>query len=512
MSLTLRLASAAVLAAFFAACGSSSPPPPPCDVAAQSGCASGLVCEPVTGGTPGCFEPVRVSGKVLDQATGAGISGARVVALDVDGAPSSAVAVTASTGLVGAYTLQVPVERAGDGKPVARSITLRADAQGYEPFPSGLRLSLPVALGGAVHGTGAWTVSSSLTDLALLALVSPRPGTIAGTVARPASGAGVLVVAEETTTGAASTAVPDAGGTFRIFNLANGTYAVRAYAQGVQYQATPASVTVAVGSEPTVSLTLVPGAATATVTGGINIVSGGGLTSPTTSVILALASTFDPVWVRGDAPAGLRASGITSTWSIAGIPDGTYKVLAGFETDYLVRDPSSIGGTAILDLQVVNGVPLALDGVTSAANLGDFKVTSAVRLTAPLPGADGSCQALTLPVDPAALPPGSCTASVPPAIGWAPFSSQDYFEVTVRDERGAVAWQAQVDKGASGTVYGSAVGLAGVQVELVAPVPLVAGSSYQVKVAAKNSPKTPGGPEETLSVSEDLLGVFTWSP
>ena len=134
-----------------------------------------------------------------------------------------------------------------------------------------------------------------------------------------------------------------------------------------------------------------------------------------------------------------------------------------------------------------------------------------MQLTAPLPGADGSCQALTLPVDPAALPPGSCTASVPPAIGWAPFSSQDYFEVTVRDERGAVAWQARVDKGASGTVYGSAVGLAGVQVELVAPVALVAGSSYQVKVAARNSPK-PGVPEETLSVSEDLLGVFTWSP
>jgi hypothetical protein len=31
-------------------------------------------------------------------------------------------------------------------------------------------------------------------------------------------------------------------------------------------------------------------------------------------------------------------------------------------------------------------------------------------------------------------------------------------------------------------------------------------------VAARNDPKTPGGSEETLATSEDLLGVFTYLP
>lgn len=512
MTVTSRLAGLASAALLLAACGSSSTPPPSCDVAAQTGCASGKACEPVTGGAPGCFDPVVVTGKTFNMETAAGVGGVRVVALDVDGAPASAVAISASTGTVGPYQLRVPARRSADGTPAGSSVTLRADAQGYEPFPSGLRVSLPVALGGAVLSGGKWTVSSSLTDIGIRPLAIPQLGTIAGTVARPASGVGVLVVAEETTTGAASTAVPDASGAFRVFNLANGTYAVRGYAKGLQYLATPATVILNGGAEPTVALSLVTGAATASVSGSIGVVAAGGLADPTTSVILVLASTFDAARIRGDAPAGLRAAGITNTWSISGVPDGHYRVLAGFETDYLVRDPSSIGGTAVLEFQVVSGVPLAMDGVTSAANLGSFKVTKAVQLTSPLPGTGRACGTLALPVDPAALPPGSCSASVPPAIGWANYSSQDFYEVTVVDERGAVAWQVKVDKGASGTVYGAAVGASAVQQEVVAPATLQAGRTYQVRVAAKNNPKSPGGVEEVLSTSEDLLGVFTWLP
>ena len=501
------LASASLL---LAACGSSSTPPPSCDVAAQTGCGSGQACEPVTGGAPACFDPVVISGRVFNMETAAGVGGARVVALDVDGAPASAVAISSSSAPVGAYQLRVPARRTAGGTPSGSSVTLRADAQDFEPFPSGLRVSLPVALGGAVQSGGKWTVSSSLTDLGVFPLAVPRPGTIAGTVARPVSGAGVLVVAEETTTGAASTAVPDAAGAFRVFNLANGTYAVRGYAKGVQYLASPATVTLNGGAEPTVTLSLVAGAATATVTGNIGVVASGGLTDPKTSVILVLASTFDAARIRGDAPAGLRIGGINGPWTISGIPDGQYKVLAGFETDYLVRDPSSIGGTAVLEFQVVSGVPLGMDGVTSAADLGSFKVTKAVQLTAPLPGTGGACETLAPPpVDPAALPAGSCSTSVPPSIGWANYSSQDFYEVTVVDERGAVAWQAKVDKGAFGTVYGAAVGASGVQQEMRAPVGLVDGRAYQVRVAAKNNPKIAGGAEEILSTSEDLLGVFT---
>jgi hypothetical protein len=501
----------AVLALTLAACSSGKKE----TTCYESGCPSGFVCEAVTSASPACFEPVLVRGRVFDLATDAGLDGARVVALDVDGGPASAVVISATTGTPatpGTYELRVPAERAADGTPVS-AVTLRADRAGYQSFPSGLRVALPVATNGATHEAGKWVVSSSQTGIGLRSLPGAPTGSIAGTVRLPSSGVGVLVVAEKTTTGASATAVPGSDGSFRIFNLADGTYEVRAYARGVQYAPAPATAAVDVaGSQPEPSVAFNPvAAATATVGGSMIFASTGGLTDPKTSVILVVASTFDEARVRGAAPAGLRAGNIIGPWSIAGVPDGHYRVLAGFETDYLVRDPSDIGGTAVLELQVVNGVPLRMDGVTSAANIGSFKVTDAVQLTAPLPDPSGACATLPLPTDPAALPAGAClTAVADAAIGWDSYSSQDFFEVTVVDELGAVVWQAQIDKLATGTTYGSTG--AEVDATLVSAAPLEPGRTYQARVAAKNFPKTAGAAEETLSSSEDLLGVFTYEP
>lgn len=501
------------LAATAAACGSKSSGP--CDVAAQAGCEAGLVCEPVVGGSPACFDPVVVTGRVYDLAAGSGLADARVVAVDVDGAPASRIGTSAPAAapVPGAYALALPSARNADGSPAAASFTLRADRPGYETFPSGLRQALPISTTAAVHGTGRWTISTPQTDLGLSPLAAAPAGQIAGALTLPASGAGVLLVAEETTSHAGLTAVPGSDGAFAFFNVPDGTYEVRAFAQGVNYA--PATVVITGGvPAPTTLALAAAGAPTATVSGSVNFVSGRAW--DLTSVLLVVASTFDPVRVRGATPAGLKAGGVASTWTIAGIPDGHYRVLAGFETDYVVRDPSDIGGTAVLEFQVVGGAPRLMDGVTSASSLEAFKITGAVRLTAPLRDASGACTsipAVSLPADPAGLIPGACVeADAAPAFGWEGFSSQDFYEVRVLDELGAVAWHARIVKGATGTVYGAATGTAGVEATLSAPAALVAGRTYQVKVAARNDPKTPGGVEETLSVSEDLLGVFTYQP
>jgi len=501
VTVTSRLACLASAALLLAACGSSSPPPS-CDVAAQTGCASGLACEPVTGGAPGCFDPVVVSGKVYDLATAGGLGEARVVALDVNGAPASTVALSNTLGTVGAYSLRIPAERAPDGKPVA-SVTLRADAQGYEPFPSGLRVSVPVALGGAVHGGGTWTVRTSQTDLGLQAIPGAPAGRISGSVAHPPSGAGVLVVAEAG--GAGLTAVPGSDGSFTIFNVADGTWQLRAYVPGFNYA--PVTVTVAGGvATPSPVAFVAPAAtpATARVAGSVQLVSSTAWNQ--TSVLLVVASTFDATRIRGVAPAGLRASAVTGSWSIPGIPDGHYRVLAGFETDYLVRDPSDIGGTAVLEFQVVGGVPLLMDGATSAATLQGFKITGAVRLKAPLPDATGACGTLTgFPASPAALLPGACTTtSAAPTIAWETYPATSVYELTVVDDAGAVAWQARVDRNASSVAYGA--GTAPVTGTPVAPAPLVAGRTYQVHLTSVPVGGVP------LSTSEDLLGVFTYLP
>src|SRR5207247_2420213 len=94
-----------------------------------------------------------------------------------------------------------------------------------------------------------------------------------------------------------------------------------------------------------------------TVSGDVNIVNPGAGTA--TSVILVVESTFDDALARGDTPPGLRAPAppaapnVTGAFSIDGVPDGRYVVLAGFENDNLVRDPdTSIGGTQIVHQQV----------------------------------------------------------------------------------------------------------------------------------------------------------------
>jgi hypothetical protein len=505
-----HLALLAVALAAAVACDDSRKPGT-CDLAAQSGCDAGLRCEEVVGGLPGCFDPVFVTGRVFDLASGVGLASARVVALDVDGAPASRIGLSAAATepVPGAYALALPVPRLAGGAPAPASFTLRADRSGYATFPGGLRTALPVSGAVAVHGTGRWTIATSQTDLGLSALPAAPAGQVAGTVSLPAAGVGVLLVAEETTSHAGLTGVPGSDGAFTIFNVPDGTYQVRAFAPGVNYG--PVTVVVDAGvAAPASAALAITATPTATVGGSVQLVASTAWNQ--TSVLLVVASTYDPARVRGVAPPGLRASGITGTWSIAGIPDGHYRVLAAFETDYLVRDPSDIGGTAVLEFQVVNGAPRLMDGTTSAATLQGFKITGALRLTAPLRAADGSCTtvaAASLPVDPAGLLPGACTtASAAPAFGWETYAATDLYRVTVVDEQGTVTWQADVDKGSSSTSYGAAVGTAGVSATLVPPQPLVAFRTYQLKVA---SLKTTGG-GSTLSSSEDLLGVFTYGP
>src|SRR5690606_6121726 len=88
----------------------------------------------------------------------------------------------------------------------------------------------------------------------------------------------------------------------------------------------------------------------------------------------------------GPVPFGLRAPepgvapNVGSAWTITGVPAGTYKILAAYENDGLVRDPdTSIAGTDILELTVSAGMDVDLQD--------SFKITEALAITSP--GADG---------------------------------------------------------------------------------------------------------------------------
>ncbi len=453
----------ASLASSLAACGGDDDSS--CDPLAQSGCGEGLVCEEVRDGTPACFAPMIVRGRVFDLADDAAVAGARVVALDENGSPAGAVAISAADG---SYELRVPTPRAADGSPEAADLTLRADAPTYQTFPSGIRQALPLDTGSPVLEDGKLIVESALTDLGLIALgAGAGTATIAGTVEAPPSGLGVLIVAE-TSSGAGGatgyTAVADRDGDFAIFNLPAGSYSVTAYVQGASYA--PASVELAADADERVDLAL-DGRALGTVDGTVQIVNapGGSLTT----VLLVVESTFDETLARGFAPPGLRVPGaglpadVSGEYQFTGVPAGRYVVLASFENDGLVRDPdTSIGGTSILHIDVVGGQATTVDG---------FKVTEALAIIGP--GAEG---------------PEAVTGA--PMLRWQDDSSEDAYDIVCFDALGDIAWQTSI------------AGLSGEDPALPYGGPaLQPGMYYQFRVTSMKD----GTP---ISRSEDLRGVF----
>lgn len=447
----------AVLAMLVAGCGGDDGT---CDAVDNTGCDDNQACEVVQGGEPTCVAAVVVTGRVFDLETNTGVGGARIVALDANGAAMSFVATSAADG---AYTLAIPTARASGGAPAESfKLTLRADASGYLTFPSGIRPALPFDTSTAVLTDGSYQIKSALTDVGLLKLAAGGPGvgTIEGTIADNATHASVLVVAEAN--GVGYTAIAGRNGEYSIFNVPAGAAGVAAYARGHNYVGKTA--TVSAGGTVKVDLD-VSDAAASTVTGSVSLVNPQRGTA--TSVILVVESTFKANLARGEAPPGLRAPNpgtapdVNGAFSITGVPAGRYVVLAGFENDNLVRDESGGGGTDIVHQQVTAGQDVTIGT--------GFKVTGSVDIVGP--GAAGP-QMVT----------------VAPTFTWLDDSSEDRYAVTVFDSYGTVVWEGGTPKSVVTLPYGGPA--------------LKPGMYYQFRVQSIKDPAT------VISRSEDLKGVF----
>ncbi|MFS8070488.1 MAG: carboxypeptidase-like regulatory domain-containing protein, partial [Byssovorax sp.] len=421
----------------------------------QTGCAVGQACEEVEGAMdPACFAPVSLQGHVIGALDSKPIAGARVVASDADGAAVSTVAIS---GADGAYSLTVPAKRDAKGAPVQVSYTLRADAKGFLTFPLAPRVALPIDIATAA-GTPP-VLKSAATEIALIPLATTTGlGSVTGKVVADRPG-GTLVVA------GGSTGIADFSGNYEVFNVAAGaTVAVNGYAAGLQITPTTAAI---VADKQTMGIDLKSsGAATATVSGKVDIVNGGGATS--TSVVLAVEETFNADAARGVVPKGLRIGNVTGEFVIKDVPDGKYVVLAAFENDDLVRDPDlAIGGTQIAHIIVA--------GQTQAIGTS-FKVTGALAVVSP--GATKLDE-----------------VSGTPKLVWADDSGEDHYEVRVFDALGNKTWENLAIPGVSGG--------AEVTVDYGGPA-LKAGMIYQFRAT---SIKNGGSP---ISQTEDLKGVFVY--
>lgn len=438
-----------------AACGGEDEAPPDaasCEPATEHGCEAGQVCEEVEGGSPACFAPVVINGKVFDTSSDAPVEGAHVVARDANGAAVSSVAVTDANGN---YSLGVPARRSSGGAVVSEDVTLRADASGYLGFPRAPRVALPIDLASA---SGA----SSLTDIGLIPL-SERDGL--GTISGHVGGehpAGTLLVADSPDTLGVS-GIADLNGDYTIFNVPAGSVTVNGYARGVNLES--ADLALEAGAHLGGVDLAVVSTQTATVGGNVQIVNAPG--GSETSVILVVESTFDEALLRGDVPPGLRAGGVSGTFSIMGVPDGRYVALAAFENDGLVRDPdTSIGGTELVHVEIEDGADRTLsDG---------FKVTEALAVNAP-----GAAQPELV--------------SQAPMLSWADDSSEDSYQLTVFDALGKIVWERADIVGPKGNQ----------PVTVPYEGPLEQGMYYQFRAVSIKD----GTP---ISATEDLRGVFVF--
>ncbi|MEZ4426411.1 MAG: hypothetical protein R3A51_01825 [Nannocystaceae bacterium] len=450
-------------------------------------CAEGLVCEPLAGRESYvCGPPVLIRGQIFDALEGFPLAGAYVTALDHTGAPQSDVAVTDITG---SYELAVSALRTADGELLDDAIyTLQVFAADYQPFPYGVRPALPINTAEAFVETDTivddeteearevkyLVVENPTTSVAMLLLPEAERGgaTIFGAVGGEFPG-GTLVVAE----GGAEPApygIADLSGKYVIFNVQPGSVSVVGYRYGLELES--ATVAVSGGQYDDVDLVAIAEGEPnlGRVEGTISIVNAPG--GSATSVVLVPTSVFNPVFELGPVPFGLREPepgepfNVTSGYTIEGVPAGTYKVLAAFENDLLVRDPDfSIGGTDLQEVTVGRGEVVGVDE--------NFKITEALEIFSP--GAE--------------VPEHVAGA---PTFIFADDSSENFYYLTVYDALGRLTWEDPMVPRVTGSPtvevpYGGEA--------------LLPGMYYQFRVTSWKD----GNPEPSpISRTEDLRGVF----
>ena len=353
----------------------------PCNPDDEEPCAAGLTCDGQDGGDYVCGGQIEIRGMVIDAIDETPIEGARVLAIDDTGAPLGEVAITDAEGN---YELPLSVPRDADGNPAtAITLTLSASALDYQLYPSGLQPAFPVSTADLMEveddpddetDDHLRVLENASTTIGLLPLEEADTGgfSVSGRVAgEDDETGGTLVVAGSSYT------IADDTGEFILYNVQPGAHTLRGYRGGLQLL--PAEVEVVDANVEGVVLELA-GTDLATVNGSVNIVNPGD--GGDTSVVLIPSAVFNEVFEFGPVPYGLRAPepgvapNISSAFTIPEVPEGTYKVIASLENDFLVRDPdTSIAGTEIVEITV---------GAGETVDIAEgFKVTGALGVVSP---------------------------------------------------------------------------------------------------------------------------------
>jgi hypothetical protein len=411
----------------------------------------------------GTVVTIKIKGEVFSLEDQSEISGAIVFAVNKSDGKVSDMAVT---GADGSYEVEVEVEREGRNKPVNGAWDLNASAEQFMSIPSFIRPSIAIKIENFIPEENNYTYSDTLTDIGLAPLnESGELFTVSGNVEDDESGA--LVVLEGCSESLCPYGYTAKRGNFTIFNVKQGTYSAAIYKKGLTFE--NSSVEVSSDME-NIFIKKKTGNPTGTVSGSVNIVNPGD--GSDTSIVLVPESLFHEELEKGILVPGLRApeSGdpsVSGAYSISGVPEGSYVVLAAFENDYLVRDPDpNIAGTQIVHFTMPE------DG-SYLRDLDAFKITGALGIISPGEGdMPESVSDLT-------------------EVVFEDDSSEDQYAIVLFSMYGDTIWEKSIP-GQSGE--------SNVSVAYDGPT-LENGIYYQWKVTSYRK----GGP---ISTSEDLRGIF----
>ena len=406
---------------------------------------------------------IKIKGNVYSLVDKSAIKGAIVCAVNkADGTVSD----MAVTGDNGSYTVEVTAEREGGNKPINEAWGLNASADKFMSVPSFIRPSIAVTIADFIPEDNNYTYSDALTDIGLAAINGTGElFTVSGRLG--GEDAGAMVVLEGCSAPPCPYGYTAKQGDFTIFNVPQKTYSAAAYKKDVSYE----TLSIDISSDTqNVVLKKKLGNVTGTVSGSVNIVNPG--QGDATSIVLVPESLFHETLKKGILVPGLRApeSGdpnIKGAYTITGVPEGSYVVLAAFENDYLVRDPDpNIAGTQIVHVTMP-------DAGSYDKSIDAFKVTGSLDIV--FPGAGDAPDALSNLSE----------------VVFVDDSSEDQYMLVLYNMYGDTIWEK--------TIPGQSGG-ANVTVPYDGPA-LENGVYYQWNVTSFHN----GGP---ISTSEDLKGIF----
>jgi hypothetical protein len=400
---------------------------------------------------------VIIQGKVMVQEDSSGISGANVVLFDAKANTPIARVLTTVQGTFSFTT-------------TPGSYYLTAGAQG--------RISSPPPNGGKPLPFQANAGGSNIHDL-YLELDGSAAGTggitgkvnLAGTM--PSSG--ILIIATTSASAYSTTTGPD--GVFIFFNLNPGSYTLQAFKAGLAQDSSSVPVTVAAGAVAANVQVGMAASAGKILRGKISFVA-----SPNSIVDITLVNPR----TRAAIPGLSTKNEGGNTFTLSGIPAGTYLAWASFHNDGYVMDPDRIQK---FGLPEVSFLP------ADTAKALDFEVTGAITILSP--------------TDPEGLLYPLAVSSLTPTFTWNKYSSAKEYIVEVFNGSGKRIWGGFTDVGIirHPQVMGES---ATFNFDGSASEPLKAGGIYSWKVYADNSSNL--NIQGLISSSEDLRGIFQVLP